>query len=524
MSYTGNIVEIPLGPAGLYGGKNTSQVGVEYLIEALNVSYESGVLQKEGGSSKYNSSAISGAPEIMGGWDWWPDTSTQRMIVVASDGKIYKDSGLGTFPVTLKSGLTATNIIPTFVEGGKEVAANNRKLFIFTGKNVVQVLSADGATTANITTPPADWSAANQPVSGAIHEARLWGWGNLNDAYRVYYSTIGNHEDFTGAGSGSISVYPGEGEKLVAGISYKGGLILWKFPVGLYFIDTTDPTIANWKVSRITQSIGAASPLAVIVTDDDALYLDKDLNFQLLSATTEFGDVASRNLSTIAAMNEFVRTNLNFARAPYVRGIYYSAKREAHFAVAKTAATTNTGRLVVDFNRLDLPRFRFSDKDTCQALWLKKDSDGIQRPISGDTVGFVWNLDQSNKSKDAVGYQSRFQTQHDDFSRVDPALANKRKNGEFLELTLSGINLATFYIDLVWDGILRQTVVFAPGVGGKWGSAVFGTGLFGKHAPLKRRVMGGGRRLSLIGRNGIAGEDFLLSRAFLHFNVGDERV
>src|SRR4030095_6101786 len=173
MAYVGQIIDIPFGRAGLTGTRNLLAVRPDQLIEASNVSYEGGTLQKARGAPLYTA-ALAGAPAILGGWDWWPDTSTQRVVILASAGTLLKDAGLGTFPVTLKTGLTTAGVVPVFVEAGKEAVALPRRLFVFTGRNPVQVLEADGATTADVATPPTDWAGVNQTPAGAPHAARGW--------------------------------------------------------------------------------------------------------------------------------------------------------------------------------------------------------------------------------------------------------------------------------------------------------------------------------------------------------------
>jgi len=526
MSYKGNVVEIPVGYDGLTGSKNLAQVGPAQLLQALNVTYESNTIGKEGGSAKYNSTAITGAPSIIGGCDWWPSDGVQRMVVLGSDGTIYKDSGSGTFPVELKLGMTITDVVPVFVEGGKEAAAGNRKLFIFTGVNAVQVLSADGITTSNLATPPADWTGATQPIAGCIHENRLWGFGNLSDPHRAYASSTTNHEDFSGALT--LSVYPGEGERIIAGLSYKGALILWKKPRGIYMVDTSDSDTTKWRVIRLSDTIGIASPQAFAIVDDDILYMDTNANFQFLSATANFGDLASRNLSTAAHMNVFFRENINYARIFNVRAIYYPTKREAHFAIAGIGQTTNTHRVVVDFNRSDIARFRWSDKDTCESLWLRKDTDLIPRPVSGDDAGFVWQLDQETRSKDGAGYNCTFQTPPTDFSYLDPKLATKRKLGDFLELIAEPKGSWNINVEIQWDGDTRQTITFdqgaahsALGVDTILGSWILGGG---ELLVRRKRITGSGQRFSMVVRNSGAGEDFSIAKFLLYFRVGDERL
>lgn len=526
MAYQGIIAEIPIGFGGLNGSKNQSQVRPEQLVTARNLDLSRGTVAKAGGATKYNSAAITGAPTVLGGWDWWPTAGAQRMVVVLSDGTIKKDSGLGTFPVTLASALTVSDTTPMFVEGGKEAAAGNRKLFIFTGQNQVKVLSGDGVVVADIATPPADW-ATNFPTFGFVHEGRLWAGGNANDPNRLYYSTTTNHEDFTGAGSGSISLFPGEGERLIMGTSYKGLAIGWKFPVGIYLIDTSSPTVANWRVSRLTLGTGAVSPLGFCLIDNDIVFIDANGNFQLLSAVQEFGDAANTNLSQKDQMGPYMRDNINFAELRRCRAIYYPAKREAIFTFARGSGTTQDARITIDFNRPDGHRFHTHDRDTNTALWLKKDVGNTPRPTIGDNAGFVWNLDQAVKTKDGVAYTGEFQTPHLDFSNIDLKLATRLKVGQFLEVVAEPTGNWNLAVDIIWDGVVSQTVSFSMGSSSaSLGSFVLGTDTLGGDSIQngKRRIVGSGRRFSLVARNSGAGEDFSLVRFYLHFIPGDERI
>ena len=508
---------------GLTGTKNLSNVRPGQLLRATNITYENGTLQKEGGTNKYNGSAITAAPSVIGGWDWHPTIGTQRMVVMTDDGELLKDTGAGSFPTTLDTGLTASDVVPVFVDGGQEALANDRKLFVFTGKNAVQVLAADGATTADIATPPADWSGSTQPKVGLIHEGRLWGF--LRN--RAYYSLATNHEDFTTADAGDLAVFPGESEEIIAAQSFRGLLVIWKKPTGIYLIDTSSATLAQWRVTRMSSSTGAPSPQSAIQVDSDVLFMDQNANFHLLSGVEQFGDISSRNLSQLSDMGPFLRENLNLNMLSNARGIYYPAKREAHFAVAGTGSSTNTRRVVVDFNILTKPRFRFSTRDTAESLWLRKDSEGIPRPVYGDDTGFVRDMDRASRSHDGAGYLGEWQTPHSDFSEVDPKLGTKRKNGQFLEAVIEPTGNFNLSVDVLWDGVITQTVTFNLGESGSsLGSFVLDTDVLAGDSVLNKkvRITGSGRRFSTIGRNNGEGQDFSNARMYLHFKAGDERL
>lgn len=524
MPFTGLKAELPLGPLGLTGKKAQSQIHIGSLIQSDNVTHENGILEKDGGATKYNSSAISGAPTILGGHDWHPTgSSTQRAIVAASDGKLYRDTGDGSFGTTLESGLTITGTIPVFVEGGKEAAANNYKLFIFTGSNQIRVLSGDGTTTAAIATPPSDWSSSPFPKTGAVHEGRLWACLG----HTAYYSMTTNHENFTGSGSGSIVVYPGEGEEIVHCASFKGVLLIFKRPTGIYYVDTSDTTASNWRVVPLSKGIGMGSPDGGAPIDNDYIFMDCQYNIHLISAVdSPFANLGTRSLSDIQEMDNWIRTNLNLGQYQRVRCRFYPAKREVQFAVAGAGSTVNTYRLMVDFHIPELVRFRSNTMLTAESIWLKQDTNGVPRIMVGDNAGFVWNTDQSTRSKDGSGYTCQFQTPHSDLAHLNPDLATIRKNLKFLELFFEPKGNWDLNVDVYIDGKNTQTITFNMGTtGANLGSFILGTSkLAGDQSKSKRkRVTGSGKRISLVGRMSGAAQTFAVEKAILYFFPGEER-
>ena len=528
------VVELPMGREGLNGSKNFSEIPLEGLIAAENLTFEDGTIQKEGGTTRYNSDAVTNdgasAVSILAGHDWNHDGGTQRMILVTDDGSIVKDTGAGTFTTTLASGLTTTGTVPTFVEAGKEFAAEDRKLFIFTGVNSPQVLTADGATTATMATAvPADWSGANQPSFGINHESRLWCGGNQNDPHRIYFSTANDHEDFTTKpGSGQLSVFPGDSEELVGGVSYKGHLILFKRPKGIFIVDTRSPIISQWRVTKLSHQLGCVGVRGFSQIEDDVVFIDNNSDVRLLKAVTEFGDIGSRSLSDVANMGPFFRDTFNYAQSQKWQVTYYSLKRQVHIAVTGQSATINNTRLVIDFNDFALGKVKFStsNRDVCEALWVRETL-GLPQLTCGANDGFVRLMDNATRSHDSAGYTAVAQTPHMDFSHLDPKLATIRKNGKFLEIVVEPTGNFDISADIIWDDEIQETVSFnTGGNSATLGSFVLGTDKLGGTAILnrKRRITGSGRRLSIIWRNGGDGENFSLAKAYLHFTPGTERL
>lgn len=519
--------EIPLVTRGLFGSKNVNEVPFDALIDADTITFEDGTIRKEAGAVKYNSVAVSGTPAILGGHDWDHNGATQKSIVVTDAGAILKDDGAGDYTaVTLASGLTVdADTSPVFAEGGKEAAALNRKLFIATGGNQVQVLSADGATTSALATPPADWASVF-PTVMFNHVHRMWGCGNSNDPHRLYYSTLNDHEDFTGQGSGTLAIFPGDGEGIVHAFSFRGGIVVFKYPRGIYFVDTTPVSFFDWTVRKVSNELGMAFTNCGAVIPNDIVFLDATRDIRLISTVDEFGDVGTTSVSDLAAFDDWMRNNINASGRKQWRCLYYPTKKEVHFAMTGTGATVNDCRVTIDF-LLGRPRFRYSKRDTPVALWTRK-VDGIPELTHGDDSGFVFRMDQATRSKDGAGYSGFFRTPNVDMSHLDQVFATRRKNGHFLEAVIQPNGNWDLNCTVYWDGVAGDTVAFNQGfAGATLGAFVLGTDVLGSEGEVftrKRRITGGGRRFSVTGSNSGIGNDFSLARLYLHFAVGDDRV
>jgi hypothetical protein len=271
MSTRYNEIDIPIGLRGIFGTSETFALGAEeYLLGCDNITFIDGVVASDFGEEDYNSTAISSP--ILGGTEFNHDQQTPVVVVFTQDGRLLRDNGDGNFSITLASGLNASNH-PVFVSGGKEGAALNRKLFIFTGTNQVKVLSGNGTSVSNISNPPVDWST-NYPKSGFIFEGRLCGFGNRNDPHRLYFSTTTNHEDFIGAGSFTLSIFPGEGEGLSAAIPVQYGVVLFKYPRGVYFLDASDPVTTNWRIYKVSSAVGTPSQKSVVDIGEAIFFID----------------------------------------------------------------------------------------------------------------------------------------------------------------------------------------------------------------------------------------------------------
>ena len=514
------IVEIPCGQGGLNSSELISNYPITDLKTAENLSYEDDTWRKEGGASKINSVAFTGAPTITGLWEFFPTEYIQKRIAGTSDGKIVSFGASGIVD-TLASGLGANK---QFVFSEAYGTSNTRKLFIFNNYDAVKVTS-DGVTASDITKPPTDWAGTNQPISGVVHNGRLWGFGNPNAPHRIYYSVLTDHENFQDAGSGTIQCYPGEGEKLVGGVSFAGRLYLFKYPRGVYWVNDTDTDVANWGCKRLTNSVGLAGPLALTQVDNDVIFVSVDGFIYSLSAVQEYGESAS--IKTAAIMVEkignWLRNNVALSRIQKCVALYYPSKKELHIAYTQSGKTYNNVQLILEGHNIQNLRFRVNTRDACESMALTRDANYVYRPMVGDNAGFVRILDNSTRNKDGGAYTGKFETA--DIPLIEKG--SRRANLQYLETIFKPFGDYYLTVDIYRDGIYSNTVnVYMGTSGGRLDSFVLGTDVLGGGTVLntRNRLIGDCRRIKLIGYNSGVNEDFSISGFLVGYTIGNEMI
>lgn len=517
------VAEIPLGLNGLSGALNKAgQIG--FLDKTESVSFRFNALGKAPGATKLNSASFGASVIVRAGVFYLPDPNTKRHVVFLSDGRLLKLDAAGATLATLATGL-ADSENAVFVRGGKEGAALNTKLFLFSGDNQVKVLSGDGTTVSNIATPPADWTS-NFPTSGFVFEGRLCGFGNSNDPHRLYFSTQTNHEDFTSAGSLNMAVFPGEYSGLTAAVPVLKGVVLFKSPRGIYFLDAKDPASNNWRVYKLSDGPGVFSQRAVTVFAGNILFVGTDGHIYMMSLNENQG-VSIVSLTRDNRIYErlyFTGESLDKSKVKTARMVSYEINQEV--VACFDAVTGGSMGVWVDPSE-NAPRFRVSSRDDAVSLWVDQDGD----LFFGDRGGFVWKLEKEVYGKDGQGYEFRAKTQEYDFSHLDANLASRAKNWAFLEIDFYPVDTANISITPWMDGVAGDSVVVSVSSSemDRLGSFILGTSrLSSGLAALpvqtqKVRITGQSRRIALEFSN-TSDKAISISRVLVHFNAADERL
>lgn len=497
------------------------------LIRANNVISSGNRLEKAPGSRRFNSVSLGSG--VVDAFDWWPTEVRQRLVVVCRDGTVrrFLDHGETVETLAATSPAPATLVASpstVFVAGGAEFAGRDRKLFLFTGSNQVQVIQGDQAIRRNISSPAADWSTSF-PTCGVSHRGRLCAFGNGSDPHRLYMSDTNDQEKFTGAGALSFSVFPGEGEGLLNGYVYQGRLFLFKRPAGAYYLDDTDPDPNNWGIKRLTNSFGAASVGSVIAPLGDMLVANSTGSVTSIKAAQTFGDVESADLLSLLRNESFMRENMNTSENQQRRAVYYPDRKWAMFTYQSKTGIRPDRILVIDYENPSAPRVTWFDKDQPNCLTLRKDTSGVQRPVYGAEDGYVYVMDNQDRVVGPSGaYTGEFQTPHMDFGSNDPGLAERVKLFQHLEIAFEETGAWSLTVDVFIDGKFSETLTFALDKGPHLDTFVLDSSTLDGRTPqsFRKPLHGAGRRISFRCRNANAFENFRIVALNVYFKVAGE--
>lgn len=522
MAYEGVIAKIPLGELGLLTDISPDKAPPNGLIQAVNICYYNGCVEKAPGSIQWNATALSAG--IVACHHWMPDIITERFIAVTSTGDIYKgrDRVFGTAINTSVASVLTPNCV--FSEGGAETAGRGKKLFLFTGGATNPlVLSGDGTAFATIAHPSADWTSTGTfPKFGLVHRNRMWAFaGQIG-----YASDSGDHENFQSAYL-TDPIYPGEGGELVGAFVYKGRLLSFKDNGFVYMLNDSDVSESNWYWAKIGSNFGIAAPNAIDEVLDDLLAGNASGTINSYAATEKLGNIEAGDLIQNMQFENFLRGNTSKVGVSSQHILFYPEKKTLFATYRSAYYTYNDMLIAIDFAR-QAPRASFWVKGYPQCLALYKDVNQVDRPMYGDKNGFLHLMDAEDRLEGTASYTGGFQTQHTDFSYMNEAYSTTEKLFEFLAVQYSPESSGDLSCDYYIDGRYIETITFPmiQNTQAKLGTMVLGTNRLAQNntETVIRKIAGSGRTFSAYFYQSGSNQSFQIPAISVFFRPGDQKA
>jgi hypothetical protein len=328
--------------ANFKGGLNTRSIPSELddteLADVLNMEFDRNQnLATRAGTSVVYTDPASFTTRITSIYGFLISDGTYK-IVVTTGSELYKDAGAGVLS-TIKGALG----LPTD-KYWQWRAMNGWAI----GVNGTIPVRWDGVT-AN-----AEALAGSPPQTVKYIETwnrRCWLSGDTTTAKRniLYYSKLGDPNDWTDPSSGSIEIDKDDGDQITGIYAHRETLYIFKrnrihrLVTGGAGRVNTDPN--GWKVELVASNIGCISAYTIQSVLDDLFFLS-DYGVMSLRAVQEFGDVKQALMSAnIKELSDLNRTIDTFA------SVVHAEKSQYWLGVPSTnTKTTNDIVYVLDYS------------------------------------------------------------------------------------------------------------------------------------------------------------------------------
>lgn len=541
MAYRNTFVDIPLGLGGLDGNRNYYQIPPSRLVVASNIIYDSDSIVKAPGFNPLDSDGV-GDYTLFGGFDYRPTSSLQYQITAWSNGDIYRSFSANLDATTLKSGLSFTDPVH-FIRGGFTSVGGQHSLYMFSKNIKPQQLNGSATTFSDLSGESLDWGSF-YPGAALYHDARIYAY-DLDDApHNFYISSLNDHGDFSlDAGGRVFSIAPGDGDRISAMISAnpKGlsndtttTMYAFKFPYGLYAVDTTDVTGYGMPAKKIREDVGCAGSKACIKVGNDIFFVSS--NGRLYSLATLFNSPSTVDADVTEAFNlsDYLEQNLDRTRLDWITLSYDEKEKTLYYFFTSFSSPNgeNDKALVFKFGSETGTKVSIYEQgEYFNHCWAYRTGQGDYGLLVGGQGGKVYTMDSDNRNIDGEDFVSEIALPATDFRWVNSKLQGTRKRFDMIELTVVPTGSydiqAKFTVD--GDGSITRNINLGSN-GSDFAefftdeTPKFDTATFGGQTVIKRRVPINcwGETLQISFRHEGLNESFQLINIRLYFKAAGE--
>ena len=506
MSYSGKTYKVDFKDGGFSANNNIDAIKPTAMLLAKNITLNKGGRGSRGGSTKVNSTAVSGAPRIMGLFDFQLASSAFQ-VFGCDDGKLYKNS-----TTTIKTAMSTANHF------NFEVFDN--ELYICDGDTVPQTWDGSAAGTSDLTTPSADWTGSDNPFQAIAHGrgASRRMWYLFDDA--VYYSTLSNAKEVSGGTSGKITFDTGDAVGLKGAVEFGDRLFVFSRNKS-FVVDDSNADKTYWGYQAAQWGGGAAHWRLIVKTENDVVVMTEAGDIYSVLAAQEYGDYKLASLTKPAFMDRWIQDNVRLGYIDHFHAVYDPTERAIYFNVVLNGETTVSTSLVYYVDRNPEDAWVIHDNTesasgydaSCSAV--VRISTGVYKIYTGDYLGFIRKLNQSSKNDDSGAYYSGFKTPY--INLDDPRTTKLFKR---IFLTVKAEGAFDLQVKYFIDGQYKGTgTVSLAGAGDVFDTGVFDTATFAGIDLIEGCLDIGetGKRIQVEIFNTNADEDFFVSAMLIDF-------
>jgi hypothetical protein len=269
----------------------------------------------------------------------------------------------------------------------------------------------------------------------------------------IYYSKLGDGTDFTHTTSGSMDVYPDDGDVSVGMKEHKGMLVIFK-QKHIYRLLAGVPNTADskWSLELVTRNSGAISGESIVSVLDDLIFLSTE-GLTTLGAAERLGDfetvLLSKNIAELRGMK------LSTRRFP---AVYWPKKSQYWISVDTDDDGVLDKTYVLDMRGALEKKLKWTvfDGAVVGSAFAIVEVGGVNELYIGSDN--LYKLDESVWEDDGVSYTTVIKSKEFDINLPSHRKELLRWGIEFVKRTAA----LTLSVDLNFDG--DQTAVHTKSI------------------------------------------------------------
>ncbi len=415
----------------------------------------SGSFGTRSGSAKLNASTLGASVACIGLKYYRPTSGTRYLIGVFDDDKIRKmDYSPGGGPDGTWDDITGTLSFAAGIDTIASFAIGEDTLIIEDGINTTAPYkyTGSGNVAALSGSPP-------NATMVAYHKRMAFAAGNNTNPSTLYYSDLGNIENWTTGLSGNVNVETNDGTVIRAIVPGYDALYIFKdHSIWRLTGDDEDTFVLQRMISDIgvpsSASVGVIGNEFIIISDQGRVYIyDGSIGIRLISTKIE---------GTL--------DNINFSRLQYTKSVIFDD--DYYFTISTAGVSTNNRVMVFDTFNNAWTKFAGINAN---AIAVADDGIGENILVFGDYGGFVYKYPSGTNDAGSI-IDTYYVTKNFSFPETAPI-----KDWKLLRIFANAegnYNLdAELRADFVSAGAL-QSINLGGGTA-LWGTAVFGVDLYG---------------------------------------------
>jgi hypothetical protein len=464
--------------------------------------------ENRGGSAHVNDAAYTDTPQIMGLFHFiMVNNDNDFVVACCKDGKIYKNGADTIHPA-----------LQTTDEWYWDFEVFDDELYLVNGKNSPLKWTGAGNAAA-VGDQPTDWTGSNYPQWIVKHgrgaSERLWAGGCPTvTPWTVYASANSDGDDFSDANVTTIKINTGDGYGLVGAVEFGDRLICFS-RTRPFIIDDTDASTANWGYEAAQWAGGVANFRLICRTPNDIVCMQDDGEIYSVLAAEKYGDYQAASLTRKSYMHKWISENVNLQYVNMFHSVYDPSLRAIKIFVVRQGQTTIDTALVYFIDRppdqawMIHGNWSSTSGYSASSSCLKRKTDGEHEVYTGDYVGEIWKLEQTNKNDESNAYYAGFKTGNLHFGDIQAKKHYKRG-----WLTTKPAGAWNLLINWWVDGVQQtQATASLAGAGAVLGTFVLGTSLLGGSELLDVvfDLDSKGRRIQFEIYNSVADQKFYIS-------------